>query len=242
MYTRAAVIIVIIALWGFAPLVLAPHLATFLHAVLQALALYQELLQQEDPDPLYHTYSAACYFYMGLTQQAVAAAAKVTAAKAVQGGTCSSPSRVGSWHSTCQAHSIYGRFGFAYCPISDTSSSTGKGRSGFACLLSSREQCVPHLHHSINWFVMHSQQRQQQQQVAQIIIIKPTAPVAILQGPRCPPATRIQFHCAHKRGDEDALMALHSSLGDSLEDQLSLAALHFNRGHHQVGNSTAASC
>jgi hypothetical protein len=29
-------------------------------------------------------------------------------------------------------------------------------------------------------------------------------------------------------------MALHSSLGDSLEDQLSLAALHFNRGHHQV--------
>jgi hypothetical protein len=29
-------------------------------------------------------------------------------------------------------------------------------------------------------------------------------------------------------------MALHSSLGDSLEDQISLAALHFNRGHHQV--------
>lgn len=42
--------------------VLAPHA--------QALALYQELLQQEDPDPLYHTYSAACYYYMGLTQQA----------------------------------------------------------------------------------------------------------------------------------------------------------------------------
>lgn len=58
--------------------------------------------------------------------------------------------------------------------------------------------------------------------------------VLVLQGPRCPLATRIQFHCAHKRGDEDALMALHSSLGDSLEDQLSLAALHFNRGHHQV--------
>ncbi|WIA41956.1 hypothetical protein OEZ86_009260 [Tetradesmus obliquus] len=94
----------------------------------KALALYQELLHQDDPDPLYHTYSAACYYYMGLTQEAAEAAAK---------------------------------------------------------------------------------------------------------GPRCPLATRIQFHCAHKRGDEDALMALHSSLGDSLEDQLSLAALHFNRGHHQ---------
>jgi len=37
---------------------------------MQALAIYQELLRQDDPDPLYHTYSAACYYYMGLTQQA----------------------------------------------------------------------------------------------------------------------------------------------------------------------------
>jgi hypothetical protein len=29
-------------------------------------------------------------------------------------------------------------------------------------------------------------------------------------------------------------MALHSSLSNSLEDQLSLAALHFNRGNYQV--------
>jgi hypothetical protein len=55
-----------------------------------------------------------------------------------------------------------------------------------------------------------------------------------LQGPRCPLATRILFHCAHSRQDEDALMALHSSLSNSLEDQLSLAALHFNRGNYQV--------
>jgi hypothetical protein len=55
------------------------------------------------------------------------------------------------------------------------------------------------------------------------------------QGPRCPLATRILFHCAHARGDDDALMAQHSSLSSSLEDQLSLAALHFNRGRYQVG-------
>lgn len=44
---------------------------------MQALALYQELLRQEDPDPLYHTYSAACYYYMGQTQQAEAAVQQV---------------------------------------------------------------------------------------------------------------------------------------------------------------------
>lgn len=58
--------------------------------------------------------------------------------------------------------------------------------------------------------------------------------VSCMQGPRCPLATRILFHCAHARRDEDALMALHSSLSNSLEDQLSLAALHFNRGNYQV--------
>lgn len=44
---------------------------------LQALAVYQELLRQEDPDPLYHTYSAACYYYMGEPQQAEAAVQQV---------------------------------------------------------------------------------------------------------------------------------------------------------------------
>eukprot|EP00879_Flechtneria_rotunda_P009429 GHRR01009871.1.p1 GENE.GHRR01009871.1~~GHRR01009871.1.p1 ORF type:complete len:458 (+),score=143.98 GHRR01009871.1:1-1374(+) len=54
-----------------------------------------------------------------------------------------------------------------------------------------------------------------------------------MQGPRCPLASRILFHCAHRKGDEDALMAQHSNLTDALEDQLSLAALHIHRGHHQ---------
>lgn len=63
----------------------------------------------------------------------------------------------------------------------------------------------------------------------------------LLQGPRCPLATRILFHCAHARHDEDALMALHSSLSHSLEDQLSLAALHYNRGNFQVRAEVATS-
>lgn len=62
---------------------------------------------------------------------------------------------------------------------------------------------------------------------------------ACLQGPRCPLATRILFHCAHSRGDDDALMVQHSSLTNWLEDQLSLAALHFHRGHYQVGGVLA---
>jgi hypothetical protein len=34
------------------------------------LEVYQELLKQEDPDPLYYTYSAACCYYMGLYKEA----------------------------------------------------------------------------------------------------------------------------------------------------------------------------
>lgn len=56
------------------PLRLPPYQSTMAH---QALGIYQELLQQEDPDPLYHTYSASCYFYMGLTQQAEEAVQQV---------------------------------------------------------------------------------------------------------------------------------------------------------------------
>ncbi|KAF8058368.1 DYF13 [Scenedesmus sp. PABB004] len=56
---------------------------------------------------------------------------------------------------------------------------------------------------------------------------------AASMGPRCPLATRVLFHAAHRRGDEDGLMAQHGALGDGPEDQLSLAALHFHRGHFQ---------
>jgi hypothetical protein len=37
-------------------------------------------------------------------------------------------------------------------------------------------------------------------------------------------------------------MALHSNLSNSLEDQLSLAALHFNRGNYQVTARLDISC
>mmetsp|Transcript_35995 Transcript_35995/g.106434 ORF Transcript_35995/g.106434 Transcript_35995/m.106434 type:complete len:556 (-) Transcript_35995:813-2480(-) len=54
-----------------------------------------------------------------------------------------------------------------------------------------------------------------------------------LQGPRCPLQTRILFHCAHKMGDETKLMQYHQQLTESIEDQLSLASIHFQRSHYQ---------
>jgi hypothetical protein len=44
---------------------------------------------------------------------------------------------------------------------------------------------------------------------------------------------RILFHCAHRRGDEGALMARHQELSEGPEDELSLASVHYQRGHYQ---------
>lgn len=44
---------------------------------------------------------------------------------------------------------------------------------------------------------------------------------------------RLLFHLAHKFNNEDQLMALHESLQDVVEDQLSLASLHYLRAHYQ---------
>jgi hypothetical protein len=55
-----------------------------------------------------------------------------------------------------------------------------------------------------------------------------------MQGPRSPLQTRILFHCAHKMADEAKLMQYHQQLTENLEDQLSLASIHFQRGHYQV--------
>lgn len=44
---------------------------------------------------------------------------------------------------------------------------------------------------------------------------------------------RLLFHLSHKLSDEDRLMELHGSLRDVCEDQLSLAGLHYLRGHYQ---------
>lgn len=55
-----------------------------------------------------------------------------------------------------------------------------------------------------------------------------------MQGPQCPLQNRVLFHCAHKTGQEERLMEFHAQLTDSLEDQLSLASIHYLRGHYQV--------
>ncbi|XP_045477389.1 intraflagellar transport protein 56 [Harmonia axyridis] len=45
--------------------------------------------------------------------------------------------------------------------------------------------------------------------------------------------TRLNFHLSHKLRDESALMTYHQQLEDVLEDQLSLAAIHYLRAHYQ---------
>lgn len=94
----------------------------------KALTIFKELLQQDDPDPLYFVYAAACHYYM--------------------------------------------------------------------CMYKEAEELA-------------------------------------VQGPRCPLQTRILFHCAHKLNDEDKLMKYHQQLTDSIEDQLSLASIHYQRSHFQ---------
>ncbi|CAG5118132.1 unnamed protein product, partial [Candidula unifasciata] len=44
---------------------------------------------------------------------------------------------------------------------------------------------------------------------------------------------RLQFHLSHKFGDERRLMSFHQSLQDIIEDQLSLASIHYLRSHYQ---------
>lgn len=51
--------------------------------------------------------------------------------------------------------------------------------------------------------------------------------------PNSPLKVRLLFHLSHKLKDEERLLELHGSLRDVSEDQLSLAGLHFLRGHYQ---------
>ena len=43
---------------------------------MQALQIYQQLAKDEN-DPMYHTYQAACYYYLGMYEEAEKAALKV---------------------------------------------------------------------------------------------------------------------------------------------------------------------
>ncbi|GFH15618.1 uncharacterized protein HaLaN_11872, partial [Haematococcus lacustris] len=44
---------------------------------------------------------------------------------------------------------------------------------------------------------------------------------------------RILFHTAHKLNDEGKLMQYHQQLEETIEDQLSLASIHYQRSHYQ---------
>lgn len=48
-----------------------------------------------------------------------------------------------------------------------------------------------------------------------------------------PSKTRLMFHLMHKLNNEERLMELHAVLKDVLEDQLSLAGMHYLRAHYQ---------
>ncbi|XP_015595437.1 intraflagellar transport protein 56 isoform X2 [Cephus cinctus] len=45
--------------------------------------------------------------------------------------------------------------------------------------------------------------------------------------------TRLLFHLSHKMSDETKLMEFHQMLEDVIEDQLSLASIHYLRAHYQ---------
>ncbi|KAK3907924.1 Intraflagellar transport protein 56 [Frankliniella fusca] len=49
----------------------------------------------------------------------------------------------------------------------------------------------------------------------------------------CALKTRLLFHLSHKTGAEEKLLEYHQQLRDITEDQLSLAAIHYLRAHHQ---------
>ena len=52
-------------------------------------------------------------------------------------------------------------------------------------------------------------------------------------GPTCSLQVRILFHVAHKKKDEKALMEYHEKLGETVEDQLSLASFHYLQASYQ---------
>lgn len=53
------------------------------------------------------------------------------------------------------------------------------------------------------------------------------------KGPNDSLKTRLLFNIAHRMGDENKLMKYHQNLKDTKDDQLSLAAVHYLRSHHQ---------
>ncbi|ROT73119.1 intraflagellar transport protein 56 [Penaeus vannamei] len=61
----------------------------------------------------------------------------------------------------------------------------------------------------------------------------PEAEEAAEKAPKTALRTRLFFHLAHKFNDEKRLMMHHQQLEDVIEDQLSLASIHYLRSHYQ---------
>ncbi|XP_061175421.1 uncharacterized protein LOC133184383 [Saccostrea echinata] len=61
----------------------------------------------------------------------------------------------------------------------------------------------------------------------------PEADNACQKGPKSKLQNRLLFHLSHKFGDEKRLMGHHQNLQDVIEDQLSLASIHYLRSHYQ---------
>ena len=59
------------------------------------------------------------------------------------------------------------------------------------------------------------------------------AKAAAKQGPEDALQNRVLFHLSHRMNDETSLMLHHQKLSTSIQDQLSLAAIHYLRGHFQ---------
>lgn len=59
------------------------------------------------------------------------------------------------------------------------------------------------------------------------------ADAATQKGPQSSLQNRLFFHLSHKFNDEKRLMGYHAKLQDVIEDQLSLASIHYLRSHYQ---------
>ena len=54
-----------------------------------------------------------------------------------------------------------------------------------------------------------------------------------VSAPKTALQNRLMFHLSHKFNDEKRLMGFHQNLRDVIEDQLSLASIHYLRSHYQ---------
>lgn len=61
----------------------------------------------------------------------------------------------------------------------------------------------------------------------------PEADKVAQKAPKGPLQNRLLFHLSHKFNDEKRLMGYHANLKDVIEDQLSLASIHYLRSHYQ---------